>query len=114
MTKARSNDKTRRMVFVHAADKHQNAKVACFFSYDDLHKLSNLLDGTDSHVFEETDGDLENPKNPYYEDYKEITEELTWVIKSIFDGTPSQTVDPDDYISSLEPNQENPKEVKNV
>lgn len=114
MTKAKSNDKTRRMVFVHRADKGENAKVACFFSYDDLHKLSNLLDGTDSHIFEETDGDLENPKNPYYEDYKEITDELTWVIKSIFDGTPSQTVDPDDYISSLEPNKENPKEVKNA
>ena len=62
MSKPKSNDKTRRMVFVHEADKHQNAKVACFFSYDDLHKLGNLLDGTDSHIFEETDGNLEDPK----------------------------------------------------
>ena len=109
MTKPRSNDKTRRMVFTHATDKNQNGKVACFFSYDDLHRLGNLLDGSDSHIFEETDGDLENPKNPYYEDYKEITDEITWVLKSIFDGTPSQRIDPDDYIQALEPNSDGSK-----
>ena len=117
MTKARSNDKTRRMVFTHAADKHENGKVACFFTYDQLSKLQSLLDGSESYVFEETmkkfNGDLTNPENPYYEEYEQITTEISWVLKSIFDGTPSQKVDPDDYISALEPNSDNPKEVLN-
>ena len=117
MTKARSNDKTRRMVFTHAADPNENGKVACFFTYDQLCRLGSLLDGSESYVFEETmkdfNGDLTDPKNPYYEEYEEVTTEISWVLKSIFDGTPSQKVDPDDYISALEPNSDNPKEVLN-
>ena len=117
MKKAKSNDKTRRMVFTHAADKHENGKVACFFTYDQLSKLQSLLDGSESYVFEDTmkdfNGDLTNPKNPYFEEYEEIITELDWVSKSIFDGTPSQQCDPDRYVSALEPNSENPKEVLN-